>query len=67
MGHCYVHFAFVFTLRALERINVLTKVTRKRFIFRPSSINNSSYKINFSLDLAEPGHSISSAGVRKSC
>ena len=38
-------------LRALERINVLKKVTRKRFIFRPSSINNAPYKINFSLNL----------------
>ena len=40
------------SLRALERINVLKKVTRKRFIFRPSSINNFPYQIYVSLDLS---------------
>ena len=30
---------------------MLKTVPQKRFIFSPSSINNSPYKINFSLDL----------------
>ena len=38
-------------LRALERINMLKTVSQKRFIFSPLFINNSPYKINFSLDL----------------
>ena len=29
MGHCYVHFAFLFTLRAEQQINVLKTVARK--------------------------------------
>ena len=37
----------VSSLRAVQWINVLKKVARKRFIFRPSSINK-----NFSLDLS---------------
>ena len=39
------------SLRALERKNMLKTVPQKRFTFSPSSINNSPYKINFSLDL----------------